>query len=192
MNNVNVEGSEIFFESPRLILRRFKSTDLEAFLSYRSDLEVARLQGWQEPYTRQMAEGFIEEMAGLKPGIPGEWFQIALEEKSSGEMIGDIAYKILASDDKQAEIGLTLARKFQASGFGLEAVQSLLVFLFEDLKLHRVMATTDVLNSPANNLLERLGFRREAHFIENLWFKGRWSSEYWYAMLGREWKDKHA
>jgi ribosomal-protein-alanine N-acetyltransferase len=35
--------------------------------------------------------------------------------------------------------------------------------------------------------MERLGMRREAHFVENLWFKGRWSSEYWYAILRSEW-----
>ncbi len=37
-------------------------------------------------------------------------------------------------------------------------------------------------------LLERLGFRREAHLVENIWFKGAWGSEFHYALLEREWK----
>jgi RimJ/RimL family protein N-acetyltransferase len=32
-----------------------------------------------------------------------------------------------------------------------------------------------------------LGFRREGVFREHTWFKGHWSSEYLYAILGREW-----
>ena len=35
-------------------------------------------------------------------------------------------------------------------------------------------------------LLERVGMRREGHFIENVWFKGEWGDEYQYAMLERE------
>jgi len=38
-------------------------------------------------------------------------------------------------------------------------------------------------------MLERLGFRREGHFVENLLFKGQWGSEYYYAMLKREWEN---
>jgi RimJ/RimL family protein N-acetyltransferase len=33
-----------------------------------------------------------------------------------------------------------------------------------------------------------MGFQREGHFVENLMFKGHWSSEYHYAMLKREWE----
>jgi len=29
--------------------------------------------------------------------------------------------------------------------------------------------------------------RREGRFVQNAWFKGRWSSEYLYAMLEDEW-----
>jgi RimJ/RimL family protein N-acetyltransferase len=30
--------------------------------------------------------------------------------------------------------------------------------------------------------------RREAHFVENEWFKGAWGSEFVYAMLMHEWE----
>jgi RimJ/RimL family protein N-acetyltransferase len=41
-------------------------------------------------------------------------------------------------------------------------------------------------------LLERLGFRRESHLVENIFFKGAYGSEYHYAMLEREWKEYHS
>jgi RimJ/RimL family protein N-acetyltransferase len=37
-------------------------------------------------------------------------------------------------------------------------------------------------------LLERLGFRREGHFIEGFYLRGEWTSEYLYALLAREWR----
>jgi len=44
--------------------------------------------------------------------------------------------------------------------------------------------------TPSVALLERLGMRREGHFVENNWFKGRWADEYLYAVLRHEWLSK--
>jgi RimJ/RimL family protein N-acetyltransferase len=53
-----------------------------------------------------------------------------------------------------------------------------------------VRAICDVENPASARVLERVGFRREGQFIENAWFKGRWSSEFLFAILGREWGAK--
>ncbi len=45
----------------------------------------------------------------------------------------------------------------------------------------------DCLNDRSVALLERLGFRREGHFLQNVWFKGAWGDEYLYAILREEW-----
>jgi hypothetical protein len=34
--------------------------------------------------------------------------------------------------------------------------------------------------------------RREGHFIQNIWFKGKWGDEYLYAILKEEWLGKRA
>ncbi len=174
-------------ETQRLILRPFSDSDLDTFITYRSDPEVARYQGWNAPFTLEQGKAFIDEMKNKQPGKPDEWYQIALEEKSEGRMIGDIAFVVKGKDARQAEIGLTLSRAAQGKGYGTEAVRCLLDYLFGELKLHRVFANCDVENPAAAQVLERVGMRREAHFVENLWFKGGWASEYWYAMLDREW-----
>ncbi len=49
------------------------------------------------------------------------------------------------------------------------------------------MARIDPENARSVALAERLGMRREAHFIEEDWFKGRWSDLLVYAVLAREW-----
>jgi len=35
-----------------------------------------------------------------------------------------------------------------------------------------------------------IGMRREGHFIQNIWFKGKWGDEYLYAVLREEWSHK--
>jgi RimJ/RimL family protein N-acetyltransferase len=174
-------------ETPRLRLRPFEPGDLAAFAAYRNDEAVARYQGWNTPYTLEQAQTFIDTMSRATSGTPGEWYQLAIQRKSDGLLLGDCAFK-LSSDQRQAEIGCTLAQPAWGQGYAQEAVRRLLAYLFGDLSLHRVYANCDVENLPAARTLEQIGLRREAHFVENLWFKGRWSSEYWYAMLSSEWQ----
>lgn len=174
-------------ETDRLLLRKFSESDLNEFLSYRSDPLVARYQGWEIPYGVDEARVFIDQMTQAVPNAPGKWFQAAVELKSLKVLIGDCAFYIMEKDARQAYIGITLSRSFWRKGYGEEASRCLLDYLFRELKLHRVVAECDVENTASFSLLERLGFRREAHLIENIWFKGRWGSEFHYAMLEREW-----
>ena len=55
--------------------------------------------------------------------------------------------------------------------------------------MHRVIAVTDAENAAAAALLTRVGFRKEAHFRDNVFFKGAWGSEFLFAMLASEWTD---
>ncbi len=174
-------------ETPRLFLRSFRKTDVPAFAAYRSDPQVARYQSWDVPYTQAQATAFLAELYDARPATPGAWYQIAIECKETADLLGDCAFCLLAEDSRQADIGFTLRRSAQHQGFATEAVTRLLAYLFEDLALHRVRATCDADNHSSARLLARVGMRREGHTIASTWFKGRWSSEYWYALLREEW-----
>jgi len=65
-------------------------------------------------------------------------------------------------------------------------------YVFTKLHSHRVIAITDCENERSVALLSRLGMRREGHFIQNIWFKGKWGNEYLYAILREEWLQKRA
>jgi RimJ/RimL family protein N-acetyltransferase len=173
-------------ESERLILRRFADADLAFFLAYLNDPLVARYQTW-ESYTEQRAIAVIEEQKSLVPGIPGRAFTWALELKETGALVGHVVLTVEEKDHRQAEIGFTFAREYHGKGLAREASERVLDYAFRELKLHRVFAVTDCENSASVALLGRLGMRREGHFIQNIWFKGKWGDEYLYAILREEW-----
>ena len=180
--------SESFhLETPRLVLRSFRDDDLPVFVAYRSDPEVARFQAWDAPFPEERAREFLKDMRHIIPGLPGEWYQVAIERKEDGALLGDCAFSVLAEDNHQAEIGFTLARQYQGKGYATEAVGRLLEYLFDDLGLHRVRAVCDVENQPSARLMERLGMRREGCMLEAYRTRGGWRSEYHYAILNREW-----
>ena len=187
---MNSNQSVLALETKRLRLRSFRLEDVSIFSAYRSDPEVARYQGWNAPFNLEKATQFVEEMIQAKPGTPGQWYQIAIEVKENDQMIGDCVFHILEEDPLQAKIGFTLARAHQGKGYATEAVLCLFEYLFGTLNLHRVSAICDVKNTASARVLERAGMRREAHFIENIWFKGKWGSEYGYGILAQEWAKR--
>jgi hypothetical protein len=68
----------------RLVSRRFRPEDLDAFVAYRSDPEVARYQSWEAPYPAGQARRFLEELEAIDPDTPGEWFQFAVALRRTG------------------------------------------------------------------------------------------------------------
>src|SRR5918998_3590628 len=133
--------SEVVFtriESERLWIRRFNDSDLAPFMAYRNDPKVARYQSW-DSCDEQEARTFILEMQSAQPGVPGEWFQFAIESKETGELIGDCALRVDEHEPYRAEIGFTLAREYQGRGFALEAVSHVLDCAFGTLGLHRII-----------------------------------------------------
>lgn len=84
--------------------------------------------------------------------------------------------------------GITISTLHQQKGYAKETMLGILKYLFETEHIHRVTETVDAENTASIHLLKSLKFRQEGHFIENIFFKGKWGSEYQFAMLNSEWK----
>jgi RimJ/RimL family protein N-acetyltransferase len=163
----------------RLVLRRFAAGDLAAFQSYRCDPEVARYQGWSA-LDDAGAAAFIEGMAAATIGVPGKWFQVAVADKSSGVLVGDIGIGFDGKRAGFAEIGFSMAPAVQGRGLGTEAVQAALALLFDAGRIGIVEGITDARNMPSIRLLERVGMRLVR--TQQTLFKGETCIEHVYSM----------
>ena len=180
--------TKLNIESKRLLIRSLKDTDLDDFYFYRSNPEVTKYQGF-DVYTREQAREFIASQQNKQFGRLGLWTQHAIVQVSSGQLIGDCAIKFDQYDARIAEIGITISHTEQKKGFAKEAMLAILTYLFGRDDFHRVSEIVDVENVASIRLLESIGFKREGHFIENIFFNGKWGSEYQYAMLRKEWEE---
>jgi [ribosomal protein S5]-alanine N-acetyltransferase len=145
-------------QGPRIVLRRLRPADLENFQAYRSDPEVGRYQSWP-PMSSRDAASFLEEMSTAAFGTTGEWFQLGIAERSTDRLIGDMGICIRDTEDKHAELGVTLAAQSQGQGLGSEAVLQALAMLFESSDITRVVAITDTRNHATVRLLQRIGMK---------------------------------
>lgn len=174
-----------FAETSRLVIRRFRESDLSVFAEYRSDPEVARYQSWTPPVELDKAAALVEEFTAGDPDAPG-WFQYAVALRSAdATLIGDIGVD-LHQNMMQAEIGFTVHPKYQGQGYATEAVRALLGCLFAERRLLRVSAECDARNEPSARLLERVGFRREGLRRQHTWIKGEWTDDLVFGLLAAE------
>lgn len=181
----------LHIETKRLNIRHLDLQDLRDFHFYRANPEVTRFQGF-DVMTIDEAETFIRDNSIKSFGKAGEWVQYAIEFKETGKLIGDCAIRLDQHDIRIAEIGITISHLEQKKGFAKEALTGIMAFLFDRHNIHRIVETVDAENLASLGLLNSTGFRQEGHFIENIFFKGKWGSEFQFALLKREWEEQKA
>lgn len=145
----------------RLSIRPLALSDLEAFVSYRQDPDVARYQSWETSFSHEQGKALIQSQDGIELPAPGEWLQLAVHELSTGQLVGDVALHQLAAP-REFEIGFTLATAHQGKGYAFESTSRLLEFLINEIWATKVIATPDSRNAKSISLLSKLGFTRNS------------------------------
>jgi RimJ/RimL family protein N-acetyltransferase len=174
-------------ETPRLRLRPFAPGDLDALHAIHSDEEVARYL-YNDPRTLDEVRDLLgRKIAGAALNAEGDWLSAATVIAETDELVADVSLLWADETHRQGEIGFVVHPAHQGQGYATEAARPLVAFAFERLGLHRVIGRTEARNVGSVHVLEKLGMRREAHFVENEWVKGEWQSELVYALLDREW-----
>jgi RimJ/RimL family protein N-acetyltransferase len=181
----------------RLLLRPLGEDDVEDLVAYRSQSDVCRWVPF-EPMSRSEVRDRIRTSLGqltdegqaLTAGVelPAGEAHVAVDGQPDrrGVVIGDVVLIWRSREHATGEIGYVFHPGYSGQGFATEAVRALLDIAFGTHRLHRVTARIDARNLLSLSLAERVGMRREAHLVENEWFKGAWSDEIDYAMINRD------
>jgi RimJ/RimL family protein N-acetyltransferase len=146
--------------------------DLETFLEYRQDPEIARYQSWDSGYSKAQALELIESQAGVLLPEKGHWLQLALHDRTTRELIGDLAIHAVAEQKDCLELGFTIARNHQKKGFAKEATSKLLEHLTAEAGARKFIATPDARNRASIGLLLALGFYQDQTKTWTEEFKG--------------------
>jgi RimJ/RimL family protein N-acetyltransferase len=174
-------------ESARLRIDCLKISDADEIHHYRSMPEVARFQSW-DAETAKDAAAYIAGATDADFGKEGTWFQLAVREKETANLIGDIGLHFLDVDGHQVEVGITISPERQKLGLASEALVTVLDYLFVVLRKHRVVASIDRDNQASNGMLQKVGFRQEGHLVQSLLIDGEWVDDVVFGLLASEWE----
>jgi len=174
-------------ETERLTLRPFVESDFAAMHTMRSSPEIV-LYLYEKPFTPEQTRDRLRRMMENSAWVrEGDWLSVAVVERASGITVGDLAFHWVSERDRTAEIGFVFDPRHQGKGFATEAARAVVDWAFTTGGMHRVIGRLEARNAASARVLEKLGMRLEAHFVENEWVKGEWGSELVYAVLEHEW-----
>jgi RimJ/RimL family protein N-acetyltransferase len=188
MSEPVVFAPEYPIRTERLILRPIVPDDAAAMHVYKSDPDAVRYVPYAPLSLAEVEERIATTWSRTRFTAPGEALCLAVEERATGDLVGDLVLFWRSDTDRAGEVGYIFDARFAGRGYATEAVGALLALGFDGLGLHRIAARIDDRNTASVGVVERLGFRREARLVDSEWLKGEWTTMLIYALLEDEWR----
>ena len=164
----------------RLLLRPFRSGDVDDVLAYASDPEWNRYLGLPEPYTRRMAEEFVARAILADPATNPVWAIV-----HEGRVSGGIDLRIRRPG--LGEMGYSIAQPLWARGLATEAARAVIEHAFESLGLVRIQAYADIRNKGSWRVMDKVGMKREGVLHSNRLIHGDYVDDVLYAVVREDW-----
>ncbi len=178
----------------RLLLRLMTTADVDAVYFWQSREDVCRYLLFEPRTYARVVEVVAEYAAATRLEKDNDFLELALQlrpsDNSPGRVIGTSFLSLRSAKNACGEIGWQLHPDFTGRGYAAEAARATLALAFDTLGLHRVCAELDVRNDASVALCRRLGMREEAHYVQDMMFKGEWADSGVYAILADEWQRR--
>lgn len=175
-------------QTPRLTLRPFIAADAADLLAYLSNPIPNCFAG--DKVTS--IEAAVAKIAKRQKD-EGDYLAVCLNE--TGKVIGEIFY--VKEEPDTYSVGWNFNAQFHGKGYASESARAFMDFLFTEQDARRIYAYVEVDNVASQKLCERLGMRKEGHFVAFISFiknadgTPKYEDTLQYAILKREWLARH-
>lgn len=174
-------------ETERLVIRELRDDDWHPLHAIESRAEINRYQAY-DAHSEQASRELIARAQREAASDPRVVYELAIARRTDDHLIGRGGFKRSGHELTTGELWCVLAPTEHGQGLVTEAARAVISFAFGPLRMHRMFGDCDPRNTASARLMERLGMRREAHHIQNLWAKGEWCDSWIYAVLASEWR----
>jgi ribosomal-protein-alanine N-acetyltransferase len=106
--------------------------------------------------------------------------------KKDGKKIGCVVHFKVGEN---YAIGYMLVREERGKGYGSEAAQIMVDYLFLNKNIVRIQAETHVNNRVSQRVLEKAGFMKEGIIRKSFFSRGVWRDTAMFSILRDEWKE---
>jgi len=165
----------------RLTLRLARPGMQGAIARFLAENFEGHLDRWSPPATTAFfTEAFWRERLGaaVEEYAAGRAVRFVLQPKDAAldaEVLGTCNYtNIVRGPFLACHLGYQIARSHEGRGLMAEGLRAANAFIFERLRLHRIMANYRPENLRSRQLLERLGFVNEGLARDYLFNDGAW------------------
>lgn len=169
-------------EGKKVRLRAVERVDLPIFVKWINDPEVTQFLELNPPISSEDEEKWFLNLQKSKDKV----FSI---DTMDGKLIGNVGLIKLNWKDRSVLVGIMIGEKeYWNQGYGTDAIERLLRYLFDELALNRVYLIADERNARALHCYQKLGFKKEGVLRQNRYKNGVYTNDVMMSLLKDEWK----
>jgi ribosomal-protein-alanine N-acetyltransferase len=173
-------------ETERLLLRRVSTADVNEVLELRGNPETIKFIPRPLVTTKEEAlEHILMIDDKIEANVGINW---AITIKGNPKLIGVIGHYRIQPENHRCEIGYMILPQYNGQGIVTEAIKVVLEYGFDVLNMHSIEAVIDPDNHASERVLQKNGFVKEAHILENELWNGKFWDTIIYSLLKRNFK----
>ena len=170
-------------ESDRLLLRQVTVDDVKEVFELRSNPETMKY------IPRPLVTNYDEALAHIKmindKIETNEGINWAVTLKGSDKLLGIVGHYRIQWHNFRSEIGYMFLPECHGKGIATEVIKLLIDYGFDEMNMHSLEAVIDPENFASARVLEKNGFVKEAHILENEYYEGKFIDSVIYSLLKR-------
>jgi len=152
-----------FIKGKRIVLREFRQSDADDLVDAFSDKDMTRwLITVPYPYHKKHAVNFIRRSAYRLKRKHTYTFAIDID----GHIVGGVSLKDVKWKDRRADIGYWIRKDCWGKGYMTEAVNMVVDYAFNKLKLHRIFGQCFEDNPASAKVMLKCGFKPEGKAVD--------------------------
>ncbi len=119
--------------------------------------------------------------------MSGKTFMVLHEEK----IVGMVMYFNQNEFSRKVEVGVIIDKTCERKKIGTTAFKVMIYYLLNTLNLYKVSVTVVADNARLNTLLERMGFSKEGHFKNSVYYDAEFHDENFWSIFKGEFNKKY-
>lgn len=147
-------------ETERLILRRYKESDIDAMYEIITDDRLSR-------YIKFPSLTKDEELECIKNWIKeadeSKYEKWVIEIKDSHEVAGNIDVNTIMKKHNYCNVGYTIRYKYWGNGYAQEALKAVADHLLYESGYYLVECSCNELNKQSSRVMEKAGFKKDGY-----------------------------
>lgn len=168
--NDSVFDSYPVLKTKRLTLRQILPSDAEAIFAMRSNKILNKFIARDSLSSSDDAASLVQKTNKTFTEKKGIGWAGLLRENNT--IIGSCGFNSIDYPNLRAELGGELATDFWGKNIAIEAAKAVVSFGFQQMNLQSIEAKVSPQNRGAIYLLESIGFIKEAHYTNRIYYNG--------------------
>lgn len=185
---MNHLGTKVI-KTDRLVLRKFTQNDItSSFTNWCSDDNVTKYLIWPTHTNLQITKNVLSDW--IKSYDNSDFYQWAIVLEEINEPIGTISVVGINNNVNSVTIGYCIGSKWWNKGFVSEAFNSIISFMFEEVKVNRIESHHDPKNPNSGKVMLKCGLKYEGTLRQSNYNNQGIVDSSYYSILASEYKNK--